>query len=78
MRQADRIDYARRRGEMDGRALAASETASVSAPSFDTLLELDGYLTGCYNGYREDRHAFALTYEDFKPIIIEARGELLL
>lgn len=76
-RQADRIDYARRRGEMDGRALAASETAKVNVPSFETLLELDGYLTGCYNGYRTELHAFDLTFEDFKPII-EARGAMVL
>ncbi|NLD97812.1 MAG: hypothetical protein GX635_11890 [Synergistaceae bacterium] len=27
---------------------------SVRVPSFETLLELDGYLTGCYNGYRAE------------------------
>jgi len=46
---------------------------SVCVPSFETLLELDGDLTGCYNGYRAELHNF----EDFKPII-EARGEMVL
>ena len=64
-------------GGINGRALAASDTASVEVPSFETLLELDGYLTGCYNGYRAELHAFDLTFEDFKPII-EARGEMVL
>ena len=62
---------------MDGRALAASDTASVSVPSFETLLELDGYLMGCYNGYCAELHAFDLTFEDFKPII-EARASMVL
>ena len=53
-RQADRIDYARRRGEMDGRALAASDTAKVEVPSFETLLELDGYPL-CHNRSRLNR-----------------------
>ena len=69
--------HERRRGEIDGRTLAANETTCVSVPSFETLLELDGYLTGCYNGYRAELHAFDLTFEDFKPII-EARGEMVL
>ncbi len=49
----------------------------MTVPSFETLLELDGYLTGCYNGYRAELHAFDLTFEDFKPII-RARREMVL
>ena len=64
-------------GGINGRTVAASDTAKVEVPSFETLLELDGYLTGCYNGYRAELHAFDLTFEDFKPII-EARAEMVL
>ena len=41
-------------GGINGRTVAASDTAKVEVPSFETLLELDGYLTGCYNGYRAE------------------------
>lgn len=76
-RQADKIDFARRRGELDGRTLAVSETAKVKVPSFETILELESYLSGCYNGYRAELHAFDLTFEDFKPIL-EARASMAL
>ena len=62
---------------MDRRTLAASKTTSVEVPSFETHLELDGHLTGCYNEYRPALHAFDLMIEDFKPII-EARAEMVL
>ena len=41
-------------GGINGRTVAASDKMSVRVPSFETLLELDGYLTGCYNGYRAE------------------------
>ena len=62
-------------GGINGRTVAASDKMSVRVPSFETLLELDGNLTGCYNGDRAELHAFDLTIEDFKPIS-EARGKM--
>ena len=52
-------------GGINGRTVAASDKMSVRVPSFETLLELDGNLTGCYNGYRAELRAFDLTFEDF-------------
>lgn len=70
-RQADNLAIARANGESDGRALALNPGLALIVPSFETMIELDTYFGGCYAGYKAELRAFALTFEDFKVVLVE-------